>query len=402
MRNGTQPLEILPDADGRFGSYGGRFAPEVLMPALLELEDAWRIARDDPTFLAELESLRRGYIGRPTPLYKADRFSERVGAEVWVKREDLAHTGSHKINNVIGQCLLARRLGKKRVIAETGAGQHGVATATGAALFGLECMVYMGALDMERQALNVFRMQMLGAEVVGVDSGSRTLKDAINEAFRDWVANVESTHYVIGSVVGPHPFPWMVKELVKVIGDEARAQIIDATGGLPDVVCACVGGGSNAIGIFSGFVGLSGVRLVGVEPAGHGVDSGEHGASISAGTDGVLHGARTRILQEPDGLITPAHSISAGLDYPGSGPEHAYLAAEGLATYESATDDEALAGFHVFSELEGIVPALEAAHVIAWLMREGDAGRLDSQRVLLMLSGRGDKDVETVKKLTDH
>jgi tryptophan synthase beta chain len=286
-------------------------------------------------------------------------------------------------------------MGKTRIIAETGAGQHGVATATGAALFGLPCVVYMGAEDMERQALNVFRMQMLGAEVVAVDSGSRTLKDAINEAFRDWVTNVETTHYVIGSVVGPHPFPWLVKELQKVIGEEARAQILAKTGALPDVVCACVGGGSNAMGIFSGFVGLDGVKLLGVEPGGHGVDTDQHGASISAGTDGVLHGARTRILQEPDGLIRPAHSVSAGLDYPGSGPEHAYLAAEGLATYVSVTDDEALAGFHAFSELEGIVPALEAAHAIAWLMRE----KLDGQTVLLMLSGRGDKDVETVRKL---
>jgi tryptophan synthase beta chain len=389
-----RPLEILPDSRGRYGDYGGRYAPEVLMPALLELELAWRSAREDPAFLAEMDDYRRDYIGRPTPLYEATRFGERIGATVWVKREDLAHTGSHKINNVLGQILLARRIGKTRIIAETGAGQHGVATATGAALFGLPCVVYMGAEDMERQALNVFRMQMLGAEVVAVDSGSRTLKDAINEAFRDWVTNVETTHYVIGSVVGPHPFPWLVKELQKVIGEEARAQIVEKTGALPDVVCACVGGGSNAMGIFSGFVGLDGVDLVGVEPGGRGVETGEHGASISAGTDGVLHGARTRILQEPDGLIRPAHSISAGLDYPGSGPEHAYLAAEGLARYVSVTDDEALAGFHAFSELEGIVPALEAAHVIAWLMREKPQGT-----VLLMLSGRGDKDVETVRKL---
>jgi tryptophan synthase beta chain len=310
----------------------------------------------------------------------------------------LNHTGSHKINNVLGQCLLARRLGKTRVIAETGAGQHGVATATAAALFGLECVVYMGAVDVERQALNAFRMEVLGARVVPVDSGSRTLKDAVNEAFRDWVANVETTHYVIGSVVGPHPFPWMVKELQKVIGEESRTQIIDQLGRLPDLVVACVGGGSNAIGIFSGFVGIGGVKLVGVEPGGHGVDTDEHGASISAGTDGVLHGARTRILQEPDGLIHPAHSISAGLDYPGSGPEHAYMNAEGLASYVSATDDEALAAFHTFSELEGIVPALEAAHAIAWLLREGEAGNLPGD-VLLLLSGRGDKDVETVRSL---
>ena len=393
------PIEILPDEHGRFGDYGGRYAPEVLMPALLELEAAWRSAREDASFLAELDDYRRNYAGRPTPMYKAERFGERIGATTWVKREDLAHTGSHKINNVLGQCLLTKRLGKSRVIAETGAGQHGVATATGAALLGLECVVYMGAEDMERQALNVYRMGVLGAEVVSVESGSRTLKDAVNEAFRDWVTNVESTHYVIGSVVGPHPFPWMVKELQKVIGEEARAQIFDRIGRMPDLVTACVGGGSNAIGIFSGFVGIDGVRLVGVEPGGHGVDTEEHGASISAGTDGVLHGAKTRILQEPDGLIRPAHSVSAGLDYPGSGPEHAYMASEGLASYVSATDDEALAAFHEFSKLEGIVPALEAAHAIAWLLREGDAGKLSGD-VLLLLSGRGDKDVETVRKMS--
>jgi tryptophan synthase beta chain len=366
------------------------------MPALIELEEAWRDAREDAAFLAELDYYRRDYAGRPTPLYRAERFSERVGATVWVKREDLTHTGSHKINNVLGQCLLAKRIGKQRVIAETGAGQHGVATATAAALFGLECVVYMGAVDVERQALNVFRMEMLGARVVPVDSGSRTLKDAINEAFRDWVTNVETTHYVIGSVVGPHPFPWMVSELQKVLGEEARAQMHDKAGRMPDLVVACVGGGSNAMGIFSGFVGVDGVRLVGVEPAGRGLDTDEHGAALSAGSDGVLHGARTRILQEPDGLIHPAHSISAGLDYPGSGPEHAYLRAQGLADYVSATDDEALDAFRAFSELEGIVPALEPAHAIAWLMRESEAVR--GRTVLLLLSGRGDKDMEIVRE----
>jgi tryptophan synthase beta chain len=369
------------------------------MPALIELEDAWREAREDALFLAELDAYRRDYAGRPTPLYRADRFSERVGATVWVKREDLGHTGSHKINNVLGQCLLTKQLGKNRVIAETGAGQHGVATATGAALLGLECVVYMGVVDLERQALNAFRMETLGARVVPVDSGSRTLKDAVNEAFRDWVANVETTHYVIGSCVGPHPFPWMVKELQKVIGEEARKQILDKAGRLPDLVTACVGGGSNAIGVFSGFVGIDGVRLVGVEPGGHGLDTEEHGAALTAGTDGVLHGAHTRILQEPDGLIHPAHSVSAGLDYPGSGPEHAYLRAEGLAEYLAVTDDEALSAFRTFSELEGIVPALEAAHPIAWLLKEGEAGRLQGQTVLLLLSGRGDKDVQAVKDL---
>jgi tryptophan synthase beta chain len=391
----TEPVEILPDASGRFGNYGGRFVPEVLMPALLELEAAWREARADPAFLAELDGYRRDYAGRPTPLYRAARLSERVGSTVWIKREDLGHTGSHKINNVLGQCLLAKRLGKNRIIAETGAGQHGVATATGAALLGQECVVYMGAEDVKRQALNVFRMEMLGTRVVTVDSGARTLKDAVNEAFRDWVANVESTHYVIGSVVGPHPFPWMVAELQHVIGEEAREQILAAAGRLPDLVLACVGGGSNAIGIFSGFVGLPGVQLVGVEAGGYGIDSGEHGAAVSGGTDGVLHGAITRLLQEPDGLIRPAHSVSAGLDYPGVGPEHAYLASEGLAMYASATDDEALAAFRTLGELEGIIPALEAAHALAWLLRERPA----VDHVLFLLSGRGDKDVETVRRM---
>ncbi|MEX2395360.1 MAG: tryptophan synthase subunit beta [Actinomycetota bacterium] len=392
-----EPIDIQPDEHGRYGRYGGRYAPEVLMPALLELERAWNEARIDPAFLDELDSYRRNYAGRPTALYRAARFSEHVGADVWVKREDLNHTGSHKINNVLGQCLLTKRLGKQRVIAETGAGQHGVATATAAALFGLECVVYMGSEDMERQALNVFRMRMLGAEVIGVSSGSRTLKDAVNEAFRDWVANVETTHYVIGSVVGPHPFPWLVKELQRIVGDEAHEQMLLLAGRLPDVVVACVGGGSNAIGVFSGFVGIDGVQLVGVEAGGAGVETGDHGAAVSAGTDGVLHGAMTRILQEPDGLIHPAHSVSAGLDYPGSGPEHAYLQAEGLATYTSASDDEALAAFSLFSQLEGVVPALEAAHAIAWIAREKVP--LAGKTVLLVLCGRGDKDVQTVQSL---
>ncbi|HVE90706.1 MAG TPA: tryptophan synthase subunit beta [Actinomycetota bacterium] len=391
------PLRIEPDERGRFGSYGGRYAPEVLMPALLELEDAWRSAREDHDYRAELDHHLRHYAGRPTPLYHARRLSERLGPRVWIKREDLAHTGSHKINNVLGQCLLARRLGKNRVIAETGAGQHGVATATAAALFGLDCEVYMGAEDVGRQSLNVFRMQMLGARVVPVESSSRTLKDAINEAFRDWVANVETTHYVIGSVVGPHPYPWMVAELQQVIGDEAREQILDYAGRLPDLVVACVGGGSNAIGIFSGFLGL-GPRLVGVEAGGLGVHTGSHGAAVSGGTDGVLHGAMTRIMQDPDGLILPAHSISAGLDYPGIGPEHAHLAAQGLAEYVPADDAEALSGFKALAEMEGIIPALEPAHAVGWLMREADAGRLSGlAEVVLLLSGRGDKDVEAVR-----
>ena len=391
----AHPIEIVPDATGRYGDYGGRFVPEVLMPAITELEAAWREARVDPEYRSELDALLTHYAGRPTPLYRAERFGERIGSRVWVKREDLTHTGSHKINNVLGQCLLAKRLGKNRIIAETGAGQHGVATATAAALFGQECVVYMGAEDCERQALNVFRMEVLGATVVPVDSGSRTLKDAINEAMRDWVAGVETTHYVIGSVVGPHPFPWMVAELQSVIGTEARAQMSERAGRMPDLVTACVGGGSNAMGVFSGFVGIEGVRLVGVEAGGHGLNTELHGAAISGGTDGVLHGARTRILQDPDGLIKTAHSVSAGLDYPGSGPEHAYLQANDLAEYHSVTDEQALTAFHEFSKLEGIVPALEPAHAIAWLMQE----KPDAGDVLLLLSGRGDKDVDQVRRL---
>jgi tryptophan synthase beta chain len=372
----SEPVHIEPDDRGRYGTYGGRFVPEVLVPALVSLEEAWREAREDAAFRTEIDSYLRDYAGRPTPLYEAGRFGERIGARVWVKREDLTHTGSHKINNVLGQCLLAKRIGKRRIIAETGAGQHGVATATGAALLGLECVVYMGAEDVRRQELNVFRMQVLGAEVVPVDSGSRTLKDAINETLRDWVTNVETTHYVIGSVVGPHPFPWMVAELQEVIGREAREQMAGRKARRPDLVCACVG----------------------VEAGGHGLDTELHGAAISGGSDGVLHGARTRILQDPDGLIRPAHSISAGLDYPGSGPEHAYFQAEGLATYHSVSDEQALDAFHEFSRLEGIVPALEPAHAIAWLIREADAGTLGASEVLLLLSGRGDKDVAQVRE----
>jgi tryptophan synthase beta chain len=395
----VKTIDLIPDADGRYGRYGGRYVPEVLMPALVELEDAWRSAREDPAYRAELDGLLRDYAGRPTPLYRAGRLSERIGATVWIKREDLAHTGSHKINNVLGQCLLARRIGKTRIIAETGAGQHGVATATAAALLGLPCEVYMGAEDVRRQALNLFRMQILGATVHTVDSGSRTLKDAINEAFRDWAATVRDTHYVIGSVVGAHPYPWMVTELQSVIGHEARAQVLEATGRLPDLVCACVGGGSNAIGVFAGFVGL-GPQLVGVEAGGHGLESCEHGAAIAGGSDGVLHGAYTRIIQDPDGLIRPAHSISAGLDYPGVGPVHSWLCEEGLATYEPATDEEALTGFRALSELEGIIPALEPAHAIGWLLRAADEDRIrPGSDVLLLLSGRGDKDVETVREL---
>jgi tryptophan synthase beta chain len=391
-----------PPLERRFGPYGGRYVPETLVPALDELEAAWLEARDDPAFRAELDQLLRDYVGRPTPLYHAHRLSELAGGAVWLKREDLTHTGSHKINNAIGQALLAQRMGKPRVIAETGAGQHGVATATAAALFGLECVVFMGSVDVERQALNVFRMRLLGAEVVPVESGSATLKDAINETLRDWVATVETTHYCIGSVVGPHPFPWMVREFQRVVGDEARQQCRDILDGAdPDYVVACVGGGSNAIGTFAGFVDLPNVRLVGVEAGGLGPESGKHGASVNRGVPGVLHGARSLFLQDEDGQIREAHSISAGLDYPGVGPEHALLAATGRAEYAFATDDEALEGFQLLSVTEGITPALEPAHAIAWLAREAGRSVPRGATVLVTLSGRGDKDaVQVAERLT--
>ncbi len=361
------------------------------MPALDELERAWEEARDDVSFADELERLFTTVIGRPTPLYEAERFSERAGARVLLKREDLAHTGAHKINNTMGQVLLAQRMGKRRVIAETGAGQHGVATATAAAYFGLPCTVYMGAVDVKRQNLNVVRMEMLGATVVPVEAGSATLKDAINEALRDWVTNVEDTHYVIGSVVGPHPYPELVASLQSVIGREARSQVLDVAGRLPDVAVACVGGGSNAIGLFRGFVRDDDVALVGVEPAGEGLD-GRHGASITAGEPGVLHGARSLLLQDDQGLVTEAHSISAGLDYPGVGPEHAWLASTGRARYESITDAQALDAFGVLARTEGIVPALEPSHALAWVLEHA----AEFELVLVGLSGRGDKDVGTV------
>jgi tryptophan synthase beta chain len=378
---------------GRFGEFGGQYVPEALMGALDELEAAWELARSEDGFVAELERLRATVIGRPTPLYEAARLSERVGARVLLKREDLAHTGAHKINNTIGQVLLAVRMGKSRIIAETGAGQHGVATATAAAFFGLPCVVYMGAVDTRRQHLNVVRMQMLGAEVVPVEAGSATLKDAINEALRDWVTNVEDTHYVIGSIVGPHPYPEIVASLQSVIGIEARAQCLEIIGRLPDEVVACVGGGSNAIGLFRGFYDDD-IRLVGVEAAGEGLDR-RHGASITRGEPGVLHGARSLVLQDEEGLISEAHSISAGLDYPGVGPEHAWLAATGRASYETATDDEALEAFAVLAECEGILPALEPAHALAYVLRSRRRGV-----VLLGLSGRGDKDVATIAEAT--
>jgi tryptophan synthase beta chain len=390
-------IVVEPDAGGHFGRFGGRYVPEALMHALAELEEAFEEARADEKFNAELSELRTSYAGRPTPLWPARRLSEHAGGgRIYLKREDLAHTGAHKINNTLGQCLLARRMGKKRIIAETGAGQHGVATATAAALFGQECIVYMGEEDTQRQALNVFRMEQLGATVIPVTIGSRTLKDAINEALRDWVANVETTHYVLGSVVGPHPFPLIVRELQKVIGNEARAQVLEAEGRLPDAVVACVGGGSNAMGIFHAFVGEPGVRLVGVEAAGRGVDTTEHSATISAGEPGVLHGALSMLIQDADGQVRPTHSVSAGLDYPGVGPEHAYLADQGLASYETATDDEALDAFGLLARTEGILPALEPAHAIAWTVRNiGSLGEV----VIVNLSGRGDKDVDTVRRL---
>ena len=389
---GPEPVGL-----GRYGEFGGRFVPETLVPALEDLEREFRAAWADDGFRAEYADLLTSYAGRPTPVTECRRLSERLGVRVMLKREDLTHTGSHKINNVVGQALLTRRMAKKRVIAETGAGQHGVATATAAALFGLECKVFMGAVDIERQALNVFRMKLLGAEVVPVESGSATLKDAINETLRDWVASVETTHYCIGSVVGPHPFPWMVREFQRVVGDEAREQCRQMLDGAdPDFVVACVGGGSNAIGTFTGFVDLPQVRLVGVEAGGLGPETGKHGASVNRGVPGVLHGARSLFLQDEDGQIREAHSISAGLDYPGVGPEHAQLAATGRAEYPYATDDEAVAGFELLSVTEGIVPALEPAHAVAWLAREAGRSVPTGATVLVTLSGRGDKDAAQV------
>jgi len=384
-----------PTGLGRFDEFGGRFVPETLVPALEDLEGAFRAAWHEPAFRDEFAALLSSYVGRPTPVTECHRLSERLGVRVLLKREDLTHTGSHKINNVLGQALLTRRMGKRRVIAETGAGQHGVATATAAALFGLDCLVFMGAVDVERQALNVWRMRLLGAEVVPVESGSATLKDAINEALRDWVASVETTHYCIGSVVGPHPFPWMVREFQRVVGDEARAQCQAILGADPDVVVACVGGGSNAIGTFTAFLDSS-ARLVGVEAAGLGLESGRHSASVTRGVPGVLHGARSLFLQDEDGQILEAHSVSAGLDYPGVGPEHAALAATGRAEYVPATDEEALAGFQLLAVTEGIVPALEPAHAIGWLAREAGRSVPAGSTVLVTLSGRGDKDAAYV------
>ncbi len=389
-----------PAAADRFGPYGGRYVPETLITALDELTAAYRDASADPAFAAELRGLLEDYAGRPSPLYRAPRVEEAIGAgPVYLKREDLNHTGAHKINNTLGQALLARWMGKRRIIAETGAGQHGVATATVCALFDLECVVYMGTEDVERQALNVYRMELLGAEVRPVDSGSCTLKDATNEAIRDWVTNVRDTHYIIGSVVGPDPFPRMVRDFQAVIGEETRAQLEAAEGRLPGSVVACVGGGSNAMGIFHAFVPFGDVRLVGVEAAGEGLDSGRHSAPLAAGTPGVLHGSLSYLLQDADGQVAPAHSISAGLDYPGVGPEHSWLLDEGRAEYVTVTDDRALAAFHRLSRLEGLIPALESAHAMAHVFEAG-AELARHGPVVVCLSGRGDKDVAHVARLS--
>ena len=393
------PQAAVPDATGHFGPYGGRFVPETLVVALDELEREYTRAQADPAFREELAEILRDFAGRPTPLIEAKRFSERAGCRVFLKREDLLHTGAHKINNAVGQCLLTKRMGKPRVIAETGAGQHGVATAAAAARFGLECTVYMGSEDVRRQKLNVERMRLLGATVCPVDSGSRTLKDAVNEAMRDWVTRVRDTHYVLGSVLGPHPFPKMVRDFHRVIGVEAREQVQRSLGRLPDLLVACVGGGSNAIGLFHAFLGDAGVRKVGVEAGGEGVGTGRHAARVPEHSVGVLHGTRTLILQDANGMIRETHSVSAGLDYPALGPEHAWLNDQGMASYDSVTDREALEAFELLSRLEGILPALESSHALAWVLREGaKLGR--EATVLVNLSGRGDKDVAEVLRVT--
>jgi len=396
------PAVSVPDVTGHFGRFGGRLAPEALMSALEELTAAYESARADPSFVAELGGLLRDYAGRPTPLTEIKNFAARAGGcRIFLKREDLNHTGSHKINNVLGQALLTTRMGKKRLIAETGAGQHGVATATAAALLGLDCVVYMGEEDTRRQALNVARMQMLGAEVVPVTIGSRTLKDAINETFRDWVASVTSTHYCIGSVMGPHPFPLMVRDFQRVIGVEAREQVLARTGRLPDAVIACVGGGSNAIGVFHAFIGDAGVRLVGCEAGGEGIGTGRHAATVSGGSVGVIHGMRTYLLQDDDGQTLPTHSISAGLDYPGVGPEHAWLRDTGRAEYRAITDAQAMDAFSLLCRTEGIIPAIESAHALSGALEVGRG--LGRDAVLLVnLSGRGDKDVDIAGRWFGH
>lgn len=397
----TYKHKLYPDACGRYGPFGGKFVPESLMLPLAELETAYKEARNDTAFQRELQALLSSFVGRPTPLHYAPRYARMVapGIKVYLKREDLAHTGAHKINNALGQGLLAKRMGKRRIIAETGAGQHGVATATVCALLGLECIVYMGEEDMQRQSLNVFRMKLLGAEVRAVTSGSRTLKDAINEAIRDWVTNVETTFYLIGSVVGPHPYPRIVRDFQAIIGEEAREQIIALEGRLPDIAIACVGGGSNAIGLFYPFAGAPEVQLIGVEAGGTSLEPGQHAATLAAGKPGVLHGAYSYLLQNEDGQVLNTHSISAGLDYPGVGPEHSYLKESGRATYVSAGDASALRGLQALSQSEGIIPALEPAHALGYLLDMGEQGHIPpGSLIVLNLSGRGDKDMLTVAK----
>ena len=391
-----------PDSSGKYGIFGGKFVPETLMAALSELEEKYLEIKEDDEFQREFKELLKNYVGRPTPLQFAEGFSDYLGGEVkvYLKREDLNHTGAHKINNALGQALLAKRMGKKRIIAETGAGQHGVATATACAFLGLECVVYMGEEDVHRQALNVFRMELLGARVEVVKSGSRTLKDAVNEAIRDWVTNVRTTHYIIGSVVGPHPYPMIVRDFQAVIGEEAKEQILRETGRLPDVIVACVGGGSNAMGIFYPFIEDEDVELIGVEAAGYGMESGKHAATLCAGSVGVFHGAKSYLLQNEDGQVTPTHSVSAGLDYPGVGPEHSLLKEIGRARYDAVTDEEAIKAFQILSKTEGIIPALESSHAVAWVIKNAD--KLKGKTVLLNLSGRGDKDVNQVKEILEE
>ncbi len=387
----------VPDTHGRYGQYGGQFVPETVMPALAELDAAYCDAMADREFLAELDSLLRNYVGRPTPIYHARRLSEHLGgAQIYLKREDLCHTGAHKMNNAIGQALLAKRMGKRRVVADTGAGQHGVASATACAMLGLECDVYMGTEDMQRQEPNVFRMRLLGATVHPVDAGSRTLKEAVSAAIRDWVTNVSNTHFLIGSAVGPHPYPLIVRDLQTVIGREARAQMLESVGRLPDHVVACVGGGSNAIGIFHAFLDDPGVALVGVEAGGEGVASGNHAATLTAGRAGVLHGSMSYLLQTPEGQVLPTHSISAGLDYPGVGPEHSWLKDTERALYANVTDDQAVAALHALSETEGIIPALEPSHAMAYVIETLAPSLPNTDTILVNLSGRGDKDLGTI------
>ncbi|WP_456397914.1 tryptophan synthase subunit beta [Desulfurobacterium sp.] len=392
-------MYTFPDKFGRFGIFGGKFVPETLMAALSELEESYYHYRNDKTFQEEFNALLKDYVGRPTPLQFAKGLSEYIGGDVriYLKREDLNHTGAHKINNALGQALLAKKMGKKRIIAETGAGQHGVATATACAFLGLECVVYMGEEDVHRQALNVFRMELLGAKVEVVKSGSRTLKDAVNEAIRDWVTNVRTTHYIIGSVVGPHPYPEMVRDFQAVIGKEAKEQILEKEGRLPDMIVACVGGGSNAMGIFYPFVEDKEVELVGVEAGGYGLDTDKHAASICKGSLGVLHGAKSYLLQTEDGQILPTHSVSAGLDYPGVGPEHALLHHIGRAKYDAVTDEEAIKAFQILSRTEGIIPALESSHAVAWLVNNRE--KLRNKLIIMNLSGRGDKDVNQIREI---